>query len=68
MIFCVTFMQYHPLVDNWIEIEASDKESARQAAFHVLKDKWSFIYPKEEFKSKYCPNGKVGKTVIADDF
>ena len=67
MLFCITFGQSHPLRDNWIEIEAKDRHSAREAAFLIFKGNWSNIYPKGDFGAEYYPLGKAGKTIVADN-
>lgn len=63
MTYYVTFGVNHPLSDNWIEIEAPDRHIARLRAFSTFGAKWAFIYDEEHFEPKYCPAGKVGKTI-----
>jgi len=67
MVFYITFPQYHPLRDNWIEIEAEDKETVRRAAFVLFGDKFAFLYTTEDFNATYYSDGKVGRTVIAEN-
>lgn len=74
MMFCLTFPVDHPLADNWIEIQASNRESAQQLAFHLFGDQWYQIYLNDaschflpQFDSSCFPSGKVGKTVIAKE-
>lgn len=64
--YYATFMQYHPLKDNWIEIEAPDYESARQLMFKCFKDKWSFVYSEDQFRKDLYPLGKAGRTLRDD--
>ena len=63
MLFMVTFGQVHPLRDNWVEIEASTYERARELVFSTFGVKWSFIYHEENFNARYFPRGKVGRTL-----
>ena len=63
MIYFLTFGVNHPLSDNWIEIEAPNHEIARSRAFSNFGDKWAFVYEEKRFEPKYCPMGKVGKTI-----
>jgi hypothetical protein len=64
-LFYVTFMQYHPLKDNWVEVEAVDMEEAREKVLHVFGQKFAFVYPQDMFMGSciHFPGGKVGRTI-----
>ena len=61
--YCVTFGQSHPLRDGWIEVEAESESSARELAFDILGQKWSFMYAKDTFDDYYFSGGKYGTTI-----
>jgi hypothetical protein len=63
MIFMITFGQYHPLRNHWIEIEAIDAEAARMKSFDQFGPKWAFLYAAKDFNPSYFPGGKVGETL-----
>lgn len=65
--FFLTFMQYHPLRDNYIVILAENKERAREAAFYCFKDKWSGLYPEGGFSHNYYCGGQAGRSLNAVD-
>jgi len=67
-VFFLTFSTSHPLQNNWIEVLAPTYDKAREAIFDAFGGKWAFMYTEEDFKPDYFPGGKVGKTLIADEY
>jgi|HubBroStandDraft_2_1064218.scaffolds.fasta_scaffold190300_2 hypothetical protein len=67
MIFCVTFPQWHPLRDNWIEIEAETEDKCRAAVVYMFGIRWGFIYEKSTHKPEFFPGGQAGRTINEED-
>ncbi len=65
--YCVTFGQLHPLRDNWVEVEAKDREEARRLVLARIGKHWASIYPKSEFNTEMFPGGRVGLTLKEGD-
>jgi len=66
-IFRITFMQYHPLKDGFVAIEAKDYEGAHAAAMSLFGGKFAFCYAPKDFDGKFFPAGQFGRTVNAED-
>jgi hypothetical protein len=60
------FTDAHP--DGWVEIEAEDETQAREMAWSLFGDHWSFIYGDYEFANSiykgYYPKGPLATVVV----
>ena len=61
--FYLTFGVSHPLGDCWVEVEALDREAARDLVFQYFGKHWAFIYDEDDFQKQYCPAGRAGKVL-----
>lgn len=63
--FYLTFGQKSPFRDGYVRIVSPDIETARSEAFYIFGEKFSNLYPEEDFNFKYFPIGQYGHTVEA---
>lgn len=61
--FYVTFGQIHPLSEGYVVVKASNYDEAREFAFEIFGQKFSFI--REEIRAEFFPAGQYGKTIYA---
>ena len=66
-LYCITFMQYHPLKEGYVVIAAKDYPEAHTAAMSLFGGKFAFCYEVKDFKGGFFPAGQFGNTVNAED-
>jgi hypothetical protein len=55
------FPRAHP--DGWVAIEAGSWERARDVAFGLFGQYWSFIYTEAEFDPSHFPRGELARVL-----
>lgn len=66
--FYVSFGQKHPLRNGWVEVEAPDYASARDAVFNIFGMKFAFIRETDDMAraKDFFPAGQFGETIIVE--
>lgn len=61
--YYLTFGRKYPWRNGWVEVLASDYETALEYVVDIFGQAWSFLYTEEEFNKTFYPAGKLGETI-----